>query len=205
MRVAYGGDADLEVADLDDGWLPLIRRWLGHAVDADLPEPNAITLATVDDAGHPATRTVLCKEIRDDGIVFFTNYGSDKGRHLEARPYASATFGWIGIQRQVTVRGPVVRTSPDETAAYWATRPRGSQLGAWASVQSARIDSRADLERQLAEVTARFEGEPVPVPPQWGGFLIGAETVEFWQGRNSRLHNRLRVTPATGDVVRLQP
>lgn len=205
MRVAYGGDADVTEADLAGGWLALARSWLQQAIDARLPEPNAIVLGTVDGEGRPATRTVLCKEMRDDGIVFYTNHTSEKGGHLAGRPVASATFPWIGIQRQITVRGPVTRVSEQETAAYWATRPRGSQLGAWASEQSRPIASRVELERQLAEVTRRFEGGEVPVPPHWGGYLIAAETVEFWQGRNNRLHNRLRVMPRDGAVVRLQP
>lgn len=203
MRVAYGGDDDLEESDLAGGWLALARAWLQQAIDARLPEPNAITLGTVDAQGRPATRTVLCKEISTDGVVFFTNYGSAKAQHLAATPFASATFPWIGIQRQLTVRGPVTRVSADETAAYWATRPRGSQLGAWASQQSSPIGSRQDLERQLADVTDRFENQDVPVPPNWGGLRIAPESVEFWQGRNNRLHNRLVVT-ASG-VERLQP
>lgn len=203
MRVAYGGDDDLEESDLADGWLALARVWLQQAIDARLPEPNAITLATVDADGRPATRTVLCKELSESGVVFYTNYGSAKARHLESTPFASATFPWIGIQRQLTVRGPVTRVSADETAAYWATRPRGSQLGAWASQQSSPIGSRQDLERHLADVTDRFENQDVPVPPNWGGLRIAPESVEFWQGRNNRLHNRLVVT-ASG-VERLQP
>lgn len=203
MRVAYGGDADLEERDLKDGWLALAHEWLRQAIEANLPEPNAFTLATVDQRHRPATRTVLCKEISDEGVVFFTNYESAKAQHLEARPFASATFPWIGIQRQLTVRGPVVKVDRDETAAYWSTRPRGSQLGAWASHQSRPIGSRSALEDQLAEVTARFEGGDVPVPPHWGGLRIAPESVEFWQGRNNRLHNRLVVTAA--GVERRQP
>ncbi|WP_204870197.1 MULTISPECIES: pyridoxamine 5'-phosphate oxidase [Nocardiaceae] len=203
MRVAYGGDDDLEESDLAGGWLALARVWLQQAIDARLPEPNAITLATVDADGRPATRTVLCKELSESGVVFYTNYGSAKASHLESTPFASATFPWIGIQRQLTVRGPVTRVSADETAAYWATRPRGSQLGAWASQQSSPIGSRQDLELQLADVTDRFENGDVPVPPNWGGLRIAPESVEFWQGRNNRLHNRLVVT-ASG-VERLQP
>ncbi|MGU3432217.1 pyridoxamine 5'-phosphate oxidase [Actinomycetes bacterium M1A6_2h] len=209
MRVSYGGDADLVESWLDDGWFPLVTSWLNEAVTAQVAEPNAMVLATVDNEGHPATRTVLCKEITPTGVVFYTNYGSAKGVALQARPYASATFPWIAIQRQVTFRGDVVKVDAEETQAYWDTRPRGSRLGAWASEQSSPISSRQALEAQLADVTARFEGrDDIPVPPNWGGFRIVPTSVEFWQGRNSRLHNRIRVDiDKTGATLlsRLQP
>ena len=204
MREKYDGDpSDLGPEDLAAGWVPLWRSWFDEAVAAGAPEPNAMVLATVDDAGLPATRTVLCKGIDDAGITFFTNYDSAKGAQLAATPYASVTFPWYQLGRQVHVRGPVTRVAPEATAAYWAKRPRGSQLGAWASQQSQPIASRAALLHRLAEVTARFADTAVPVPPHWGGYLIAAETVEFWQGRENRLHNRIRV--AGGRVERLQP
>jgi pyridoxamine 5'-phosphate oxidase len=209
MRVSYGGDADLVESWLDDGWFPLVTSWLNEAIAADVAEPNAMVLATVDADGHPATRTVLCKEITAEGVVFYTNYGSAKGIALQSHPYASATFPWIAIQRQVTFRGPVTRVDAATTQAYWNTRPRGSRLGAWASEQSSPISSREALEAKLAEVTARFEGQDeIPVPDDWGGFRIGPTSVEFWQGRNNRLHNRIRVDiDETGAAVssRLQP
>lgn len=205
MRVDYGEPADLDVSDLEQGWLALARAWVSDAVAAQLPEPNAIVLATVDGRGRPATRTVLCKDLTADGVVFYTNYGSDKGRALATTPYASATFPWIGIARQLTVRGQVDKVDAATTEAYWRTRPRGSQLGAWASRQSYLVGSREELAAQLESVTARFEGSDVPVPPNWGGYRISPETVEFWQGRTSRLHNRIRVTTASGAIERLQP
>ncbi len=205
MRVDYGEPKDLDVDALSDGWLPLARQWLSDAVAANLPEPNAIVLGTVDAAGRPATRTVLCKDLDAEGVVFYTNYDSDKGRALASTPYASITFPWIGIARQLTVRGPVTRVDRDTTEAYWRTRPRGSQLGAWASEQSRTVVSRDALAAQLAEVTATFDGREVPVPPNWGGIRVEPEVVEFWQGRTSRMHNRIRVMPASGVIVRLQP
>jgi pyridoxamine 5'-phosphate oxidase len=205
MRVDYGEDADLDVDRLRDGWLPLAQEWLADAVAAQIPEPNALVLATVDADGRPATRTVLCKELGAEGVVFFTNYGSDKGTHLSRTPYASVTFPWIGIAHQLTIRGIAEKVSAETTAEYFATRPRGSQLGAWASDQSRPIDSRADLEAALADVTARFADQVVPVPPNWGGYVVRPETVEFWQGRSNRLHNRIRFAVATSTVTRLQP
>lgn len=162
-----------------------------------------MVLATVED-GRPASRTVLCKSVDADGVTFYTNYESAKGADLARVPYASVTFPWYGLGRQVHVRGAVTKVSAEETAEYWARRPRGSQLGAWASEQSRTIGSREDLMSSLAAVTERFAGhEQVPVPPHWGGYRIAAEVIEFWQGRENRIHNRIRVT---GDrMERLQP
>ncbi|MEY8014673.1 pyridoxamine 5'-phosphate oxidase [Mycobacterium servetii] len=208
MRVEYGsvekdGSPDLDIDWLADGWLALFRRWIDDAERAGLAEPNAMVLATVAD-GRPVSRTVLCKSVDETGITFFTNYDSAKGAELASTPFASATFPWFRLGRQVHIRGPVSRVEPQATADYWARRPRGSQLGAWASQQSRPIASRRALLDQLAEVTARFAAtESVPVPPNWGGYLIAPEVVEFWQGRENRLHNRIRVSG--GRVERLQP
>ncbi|MEH3134352.1 MAG: pyridoxamine 5'-phosphate oxidase [Mycolicibacterium neoaurum] len=211
MRAEYGsvekdGSADLDADWLADGWLALFDRWLSDARTAGLTEPNAMVVGTVDAQGRPATRTVLCKGATEAGITFFTNYDSDKGEQLAIQPYASATFPWYGLGRQVHIRGPVEKVSAADTADYWAKRPRGSQLGAWASRQSHPIASRAVLLDQLVDVTARFaETESVPVPPNWGGYLIAPEVVEFWQGRENRVHNRIRVTDAGARIARLQP
>lgn len=208
MRVEYGsvekdGSPDLDADWLADGWLALFRRWLDDAERAGVAEPNAMVLATVAD-GRPVSRAVLCKSADETGITFFTNYDSHKGAELAATPYASATFPWFVLGRQIHVRGPVTKVDPQVTQDYWAMRPRGSQLGAWASHQSRPIASRAALLGQLAEVTARFaDAEAVPVPPNWGGYLLAPEVVEFWQGRENRVHNRIRV--AGGRVERLQP
>jgi pyridoxamine 5'-phosphate oxidase len=209
MRVEYGtaekdASRDLDVDWLAGGWVSLLHRWIDDAVAVGLAEPNAMVLATVA-AGRPVSRTVLCKSVDESGVTFYTNYDSAKGVDLAATPYASVTFPWYALGRQVHVRGEVSKVSPEETAEYWSKRPRGSQLGAWASHQSAPIGSRADLLTQLADVTERFAETDVPVPPHWGGYRISPDVVEFWQGRENRLHNRIRLTPADGAIVRLQP
>jgi pyridoxamine 5'-phosphate oxidase len=209
MRVEYGsvekdGSGDLDVDWLADGWVALLRKWLADAERAGAAEPNAMVVGTVDGQGRPVTRAVLCKSIDETGISFYTNYDSAKGEELVITPYASATFPWFLLGRQVHVRGPVTRVSGEVTADYWAKRPRGSQLGAWASHQSKPIASRAALLEQLTDVTQRFADlDEVPVPPNWGGYLIAPEVVEFWQGRENRVHNRIRVSG--GRVERLQP
>ncbi len=209
MRVEYGsaekdGSPDLDADWLAGGWVALLRKWLADAQSAGVAEPNAMVIGTVDGAGRPVTRSVLCKSVDDTGITFFTNYNSAKGRDLAATPYASATFPWYLLGRQVHVRGPVTKVSAEVTADYWRHRPRGSQLGAWASNQSQPIASRAALLSQLADVTERFaDVDEVPVPTHWGGYLIAPEVVEFWQGRENRVHNRIRL--AEGRVERLQP
>ena len=208
MRVEYGsvekdGSPDLDVDWLADGWLALFRNWIEDAERAGLAEPNAMVLATVAE-GRPVSRSVLCKSADETGITFFTNYDSAKGFELAATPYASATFPWYQLGRQVHIRGPVSKVDPHVTQDYWSKRPRGSQLGAWASHQSWPIASRAALLDQLNEVTERFaDSECVPVPPNWGGYLLAPEVVEFWQGRENRVHNRIRVIGAR--VERLQP
>lgn len=208
MRVEYGsvekdGSPDLDADWLAAGWLELFRKWIAEAERAGLAEPNAFVLATVAD-GRPVSRSVLCKSADETGITFFTNYDSAKGDALAATPYASATFPWYRLGRQFHIRGMVTKVDPQVTEDYWAKRPRGSQLGAWASRQSRPIASRPALLAQLAEVSARFaDSERVPVPPNWGGYLIAPEVVEFWQGRENRVHNRIRLI---GDrVERLQP
>ncbi|MEO3758068.1 pyridoxamine 5'-phosphate oxidase [Mycobacterium sp. B14F4] len=208
MRTEYGsvekdGSPDLDVDWLAEGWVALLRRWLADAERAGVAEPNAMVVGTVDVEGRPVTRTVLCKSVDDTGISFYTNYESDKGEQLAGTPYASATFPWYQLGRQAHVRGPVTKVSPEETADYWSKRPRGSQLGAWASQQSKPIPSRAALLQQLADVTQRFADDEVPVPPHWGGYLIAPEVVEFWQGRENRVHNRIRVQG--NRIERLQP
>jgi len=209
MRVEYGsvekdGSPDLDADWLSEGWVSLLRKWIDDAERSGVAEPNALVLATVTAEGRPASRSVLCKSVDETGITFFTNYDSAKGDDLAATPYASATFPWYQLGRQVHLRGPVRKVSSQVTEDYWSKRPRGSQLGAWASHQSQPIASRAALLDQLSEATARFaDREQVPVPPGWGGYLIAPELVEFWQGRENRLHNRIRIT---GDrVERLQP
>jgi pyridoxamine 5'-phosphate oxidase len=209
MRVEYGsaekdGSGDLDANWLDGGWVALLNQWMTDAEQAGVAEANAMVVGTVDTQGRPVTRTVLCKSVDESGISFYTNYDSDKGEQLAANPYASATFPWYLLGRQVHIRGPVTKVPAEATADYWGKRPRGSQLGAWASQQSRPIASRAALMQQLADVTERFaEVDAVPVPPNWGGYLIAADVVEFWQGRENRVHNRIRVHD--GRTERLQP
>jgi pyridoxamine 5'-phosphate oxidase len=209
MRVEYGsiekdGSPDLDADWLADGWVALLRKWLADAENAGVAEPNAMVVGTVDAEGRPVTRSVLCKSVDEAGISFYTNYDSAKGEQIASTPYASATFPWFLLGRQVHVRGLVTRVSAEATENYWRHRPRGSQLGAWASHQSHPIASREALLDQLADVTKRFADlDEVPVPPNWGGYLIAPEVVEFWQGRENRVHNRIRVTD--GRAERLQP
>ena len=209
MRVEYGsaekdGSPDLDADWLADGWVALLRKWLADAERAGVAEPNAMVVGTVDAKGTPVTRAVLCKSVEETGITFFTNYDSAKGEELAATPYASATFPWFLLGRQVHIRGPVTKVPAAVTEEYWRQRPRGSQLGAWASHQSRPIASRQALLEQLAEVTQRFADlDEVPVPPNWGGYLIAPDVVEFWQGRENRVHNRIRST--AGRIERLQP
>ncbi|GAA1456704.1 pyridoxamine 5'-phosphate oxidase [Williamsia maris] len=215
MRVSYGGSGTGGLTpDSLSGepvWLELFERWLAEGVSAQIPEPNAMVVATVDAEGVPATRTVLCKGVDARGIVFYTNHDSDKGRDIATHPVASATFPWIAMERQVHFRGPVTQVSREETRAYWTTRPRGSQLGAIASQQSRPIASRAALEEQAADVARRAGGvdgdAPIDVPDNWGGYLIAPTVVEFWQGGANRLHDRVRASLVDGrwDVSRLQP
>jgi pyridoxamine 5'-phosphate oxidase len=213
MRRDYGAgspapDPDLEPSWLDVGWDALLRTWIDDASAGGVTEPNAMTLATVDDRGRPVSRTVLCKDVSAAGVTFFTNRESDKGRELLASPFAAITFAWPRIGRQVNLRGPAAPVSDGVTAAYWRTRPRGSQLGAWSSQQSRPIASRAELELLLERTTARFaEVEEIPVPPFWGGFRVIPEVAEFWQGRTGRLHNRVRATfdDSGWTTRRLQP
>jgi len=185
--------------------------WFDDAEAAGLPEPNAMVVATSGPGGRPSVRTVLLKGFDASGFVFFTNYGSRKGTELEANPQVSLLFPWHQIARQVIVAGRAERVGRDETAAYFRTRPHGSQLGAWASEQSRPVASREELERRYSELADRYpEGEGVPVPPFWGGFRVLPQEVEFWQGRENRLHDRLRYRPdpesGTGwRVERLQP
>ncbi|MGW5311815.1 pyridoxamine 5'-phosphate oxidase [Nocardia thailandica] len=217
MRVDYAGpggaldDPDLDESWVAGGWEPLLRRWLDQAAAAGVPEPNAIVLATVSLAGpvpRPVARTVLCKGLAPEGITFYTNYDSAKGGQLAADPYAAASFVWTALGRQVHLRGITERVPAEVTERYWQARPRDARLGAWASQQSRPVASRAELDRALAETTARFaDVDDIPVPPHWGGYLLRPDEVEFWQGRRGRLHNRIRVRLADGEqgVDRLQP
>lgn len=192
MRQAYRR-AQLAEGMVGPTWLEQLRAWFDEALANDaVVEPNAMQVATVDGAGRPSVRTVLAKAIDERGVVFYSNYDSAKGRDLASRPYAAAVFAWLALERQARLTGTVELVGRAETEAYFASRPRGSQLAAWASAQSAVVASRAVLEAAIREVGARFAGQDVPAPPNWGGYLIRPESVEFWQGREDRLHDRIR-------------
>lgn len=177
------------------------RRWLDEAIEAQVAEPTAMTLATVDDDGQPHARVVLLKALDAAGLTFFTNYESDKGRELARHPRAAVVFFWQPLERQLRVEGIVTKIGDADSDAYFASRPRASQIGAWASRQSAEIASRAQLEREIAAVEARMPGT-VARPATWGGYLLSPTRVELWQGRASRLHDRIRYDRAGDTWVR---
>ena len=180
----------LDEADVDRDPLKQFGVWMVEAIHAQVPEPTAMSLATVGAAGRPAGRIVLLKGLDPKGFVFFTNYESRKGRELAAHPFAALTFLWKELERQVRIEGAVEKVSADESSAYYATRPLGSRIGAWASPQSEPIADRGWLERRWAELTALY-GEAPPRPPHWGGYRVKPDFLEFWQGRRSRLHDRI--------------
>lgn len=168
------------------------EKWFQEAEAAKVAEPNAMIVSTANREGRPSSRTVLLKGVDGRGFVFYTNYDSRKGRELDVNPRASLLFPWIAFERQVIVEGPVTKVSREESEAYFHTRPPASQLSAWASRQSAIISNRKVLEDGMKEVEKKYAGRVVPLPPNWGGFRVSPETVEFWQGRRNRLHDRLR-------------
>ncbi|RFC45379.1 MAG: pyridoxamine 5'-phosphate oxidase [Verrucomicrobia bacterium] len=197
----------LDLAELDKDPMVQFQHWLGEAHSHDLIEPNAMTLATVDAMGQPWTRTVLLKVCDARGFTFFTNYKGTKAAHIAAEPRAALTFWWSALERQVNITGRIVQTSREESEAYFASRPLPSQLGAWASPQSSTLETREALEHSFAEQKARFEGHQIPCPEHWGGFCLKPDSIEFWQGRRSRLHDRFRYdrSPGGWGITRLAP
>lgn len=208
LRKQYG-IGELKREDLLDDPIKQFQSWFGHATELEVPEPNAMSLATIDRQGRPSARIVLLKGLDERGFIFYTNYESQKGQELTANPQASLNFLWHKVERQVRVQGKVERLSEKESTDYFHSRPKGSQLGAWASPQSSVIAGRAVLEEQLQELQEKYAAqEQIPKPPHWGGFLLRPAVIEFWQGRNSRLHDRFvyeRLEGNDWNINRLAP
>jgi pyridoxamine 5'-phosphate oxidase len=183
--------AGLKESEADPNPIEQFRTWFDEVLTSNLHEPNAMVLATATLDGHPSARIVLLKGFDERGFVFYTNYEGRKGEELETNPHCALLFYWGELERQVRVEGRVRRVPDKESDAYFAGRPRGSQLGAWASEQSRPVGDRGALEHRLRELEAEYEGREVPRPPFWGGYRVEPETIEFWQGRENRLHDRL--------------
>ncbi len=186
--------AGLRRRDLAENPMLQFQEWFQQAAKAEVLEPTAMSIATVNDLGQPSLRTVLLKVVDERGFIFCTNYESRKGNDLATNSNAAILFFWKELERQVSISGVVQKVSAAESDTYFKARPVGSQLGAWASPQSSVIESRETLEKRFQEAEQKYSGQPIPLPPNWGGYVLAPETVEFWQGRVNRLHDRFRYT-----------
>ncbi len=206
FRKEYSMDK-LEESHLPENPLWLFDQWLEDAISKGVPEPNAMTLATVTPEGRASARVLLLKEVRDDAFVFYTNYESQKGKDLEANPHATLVFLWLDMQRQVRISGPVSKVSPEESDAYFAVRPKNSQISAVISPQSKAIADREELENAFYEAFEKHRDAEIKRPEHWGGYAVKPESIEFWQGRESRLHDRILYAQKAGKwtVQRLAP
>ncbi|MBK8698931.1 MAG: pyridoxamine 5'-phosphate oxidase [Saprospiraceae bacterium] len=192
MREQYANEP-LDIKDVETDPFREFHKWFDEACNAEVREPNAMTLATVDADGLPDARVVLLKELDDKGFVFYTNRTSTKGHQIDLKPFGCLVFSWLELGRQVRIRGPIEKSPEDKAESYFQSRPRDSQIGAWSSPQSKVIQDRESLEIMVEETSALFEGKEVlPKPPYWGGYLLVPEEIEFWQGRRSRLHDRIK-------------
>lgn len=207
LRVDYQADELLE-SSAPANPFELFDRWFQAAKDSDCPEPNAMVVATITAEGTPAARVVLLKQVTDEGFVFYTNYGSRKGKELHRHPNAAVVFNWLELQRQVRIEGTVERAPAEMSTEYFHSRPKKSQVGAWVSPQSEVIPDRRFLEERQKQVEGQYKGiEELPRPEHWGGYIVRPTLIEFWQGRSSRLHDRLayRLDCDNWEMVRLAP